>query len=298
MPSATLTHPIWKRFVRFVAEDGQELCGEPSEVELDVGLAIADKETVLIKVLDAKSALDLNAAFTGEVKKATQILSPLAPAEVGTIRCVGLNYTDHAAEMKLSLPKHPEIFMKPATCVHGPVEPLIIPHEAAGADPEVELAVVIKKDCKNVAVSTALGYVLGYMTSNDVTARTVQSRGSQWGYSKGFDQFAPMGPTIVSAESIPDPSMLLLKTTLDGKVMQDKPAKNMIFSVAEIVSYLSVGTTLKAGTVILTGTPSGIGHGHDPPLYLKDGSVLRVWISHGLGTLVNPIVQEGPVELK
>ena len=142
--------------------------------------------------------------------------------------------------MKLSLPKHPEIFMKPATCVHGPVDPLIIPHEAAGADPEVELAVVIKKDCKNVSPSKALDYVLGYMTANDVTARTVQSRGSQWGYSKGFDSFAPMGPTIVSAESIPDASVLSLKTTLDGKVMQDKPAKNMIFSVAEILSYLSV----------------------------------------------------------
>jgi 2-keto-4-pentenoate hydratase/2-oxohepta-3-ene-1,7-dioic acid hydratase in catechol pathway len=143
--------------------------------------------------------------------------------------------------MKLSLPKHPEIFVKPNTCVHGPVEPLTIPHEAAGqADPEVELAVVIKKDCKNVSVSKALDYVLGYMTSNGVTARIVQTRGSQWGYSKGFDQFAPMGPTIVSTESIPDPSILWLKTTLDGMVMQDKPAKNMIFSVADIVSYLSM----------------------------------------------------------
>lgn len=143
--------------------------------------------------------------------------------------------------MKLSIPKHPEIFFKPNTCVHGPVETLTVPHEAAGqADPEVELAVVIKKDCKNVSVGHALDYVLGYMTSNDVTARVVQTRGSQWGYSKGFDQFAPMGPTIVSAESIPDPSVLWLKTTLDGAVMQDKPAKNMIFSVAEIVSYLSV----------------------------------------------------------
>lgn len=143
--------------------------------------------------------------------------------------------------MKLSLPKHPEIFLKPNTCVHGPVETLIIPHEAAGqADPEVELAVVIKKDCKNVSVSNALDYVLGYMTSNDVTARVVQTRGSQWGYSKGFDQFAPMGPTIVSAESIPDPSVLWLKTTLDRMIMQYQPAKNMIFSVAEIVSHLSI----------------------------------------------------------
>ncbi|TVY71368.1 Fumarylacetoacetate hydrolase domain-containing protein 2-like protein [Lachnellula suecica] len=294
-----LIYPVWKRIVRFIAEDGQEYCGEPSDAELDVGLAMAENKSVLVKVLAGNSPLDLNTAFTGEEKTAKKILSPLTPSEVGTIRCVGLNYTDHAAEMKLTLPKHPEIFFKPNTCVHGPQEPLLIPHEAAGqADPEVELAVVIGKDCKNVSPGKALNYVLGYMTANDVTARIVQTRGSQWGYSKGFDQFAPMGPTLVSAERIPDPAVLCLKTTLDGKVMQDKPAKNMIFSVAEIVSYLSVGTTLKAGTVILTGTPSGIGHSYDPPIYLKDGSVLRVWISHGLGTLVNPIVQEGPVTLE
>jgi 2-keto-4-pentenoate hydratase/2-oxohepta-3-ene-1,7-dioic acid hydratase in catechol pathway len=143
--------------------------------------------------------------------------------------------------MKLSLPKHPEIFMKPNTCVHGPQEPLHIPHSAAQqSDPEVELAVVIGKDCKNVSPAKALNYVLGYMTANDVTARIIQGRGSQWGYSKGFDGFAPMGPALVSAEVLPDPAVLLLKTTLDGRVMQDKPAKNMIFSIPEIVSYLSV----------------------------------------------------------
>jgi 2-keto-4-pentenoate hydratase/2-oxohepta-3-ene-1,7-dioic acid hydratase in catechol pathway len=150
------------------------------------------------------------------------------------------------AEMKLELPKHPEIFMKPDTCVHGPLEPLIIPHEAVGqADPEVELAVVIGRECKNVSVTHALDYVLGYMTANDVTARAVQSRGSQWGYSKGFDGFAPMGPTLVSAHELPDPSVLHLKTVLNGKTMQDKPAKNMIFSVSEIVSYLSIVSTLE-----------------------------------------------------
>lgn len=141
--------------------------------------------------------------------------------------------------------------MKPATCVIGPMEPLTIPFEAARqADSEVELAVVIGRDCKNVSVDSALNYVLGYMTANDVTARIIQTRGSQWGYSKGFDGFAPMGPTIVSSKSIPDPSVLLLKTTLDGKVMQDKPSKNMIFSVPEIVSYLSVVSRLRSVTAL------------------------------------------------
>ena len=131
------------------------------------------------------------------------------------------------------------------------MEPLTIPFEAARqADSEVELAVVIGRDCKNVSVDSALNYVLGYMTANDVTARIIQTRGSQWGYSKGFDGFAPMGPTIVSSKSIPDPSVLLLKTTLDGKVMQDKPSKNMIFSVPEIVSYLSVVSRLRSVTAL------------------------------------------------
>ncbi|RDW69998.1 hypothetical protein BP5796_08395 [Coleophoma crateriformis] len=299
MSSQIPTQPIWKRFVRFVADDGQEYCGEPVEADIDVGIAMSDGHDVTINILDTSSGLSAAAKFTGETKKAKTILSPLTPAEVGTIRCIGLNYTDHAAEMKLALPKYPEIFFKPDTCVHGPMSSIIIPHQVAQeADPEVELAVVIGKDCRNVSPAKALDYVLGYMTANDITARIIQGRGSQWGYSKGFDGFAPMGPCLVSAQAIPDPSVLLLKTTLNGTVMQDQPARNMIFSVPEVISYLSMGTTLRKGTVILTGTPSGIGHSHNPPIYLADGCKLRVSISHGLGTLVNPVVQEGPIQLE
>ena len=114
--------------------------------------------------------------------------------------------------------------------------------------------------------------------------------GSQWGYSKGFDSFCPMGPCIVSTEAIPDVSVLELKTTLNGKMMQNAPGKNLIFGIATIVSFLSQGTMLRAGTVILTGTPAGIGHSHNPPLYLSDECKLRIWISYGLGTLVNSVV--------
>jgi 2-keto-4-pentenoate hydratase/2-oxohepta-3-ene-1,7-dioic acid hydratase in catechol pathway len=169
-----------------------------------------------------------------------QILTPITAREVGTVRCVGLNYTDHAAEMKLALPSHPEIFLKPDTCVHSPVSPLVLPSVAENqCDPEVELAVVIGKDCKNVTAENAMEYVLGYMTANDVTARKVQSRGSQWGYSKGFDNFAPMGPCLVSKEAIPDPSVMLLRTTLNGKVMQNGAAKNLIFSIPECIAHIS-----------------------------------------------------------
>ncbi len=142
--------------------------------------------------------------------------------------------------MKLSLPTHPEIFLKPDTCVQSPVAPLTLPRNTVDeCDPEVELAVVIGQTCKDVSPEDAMDYVLGYMTANDVTARKVQGRGSQWGYSKGFDGFCPMGPCLVPKRSIPNPSVLLLKTTLDGKVMQNGAAKNLIFSVAECVSHIS-----------------------------------------------------------
>lgn len=211
--------------------------------------------------------------------------------------------------MNLALPAHPEIFMKPDTCVHSPILPIVLPKNTSEeCDPEVELAIVIGKTCKDVSPEEAMDYVLGYMTANDVTARKIQGRGSQWGYSKGFDGFCPMGPCLVSTRSIPDPSVLLLKTTLNGKVMQNGAAKNLIFSVAECVSHISQvspsrifnerrlssiqGTTLRPGTVILTGTPAGIGHSYNPPIYLKKGADLKIWISHGLGTLVNEIQQD------
>jgi len=199
--------------------------------------------------------------------------------------------------MKMTLPKTPEVFFKPDTCLHSPSAPLHIPHIAQKPDLEVELAVVIGKDCKDVSSRTAMEYVLGYMTANDVTARDIQDRGSQWGYCKGFDEFAPMGPTLVSARAIPDPSVLLLKSRLNGRTMQNGAASNMIFTVAEIISYLSMGTTLRKGTIILTGTPCGIGHSYKPPIYLANGDSMKIWISHGLGTLTNPVVRDGPVEL-
>lgn len=173
-----------------------------------------------------------------------QILTPLTPQEIGTVRCVGLNYTDHAAEMKLVLPTHPEIFMKGENTIHSPTEPVTLPKSAPEqCDPEVELAIVIGKKCKDVTPAQAMEYVLGYMTANDMTARKIQGRGSQWGFSKGFDGFCPLGPCLVSKAAVPDPSVLLLKTTVDGKVTQNGAAKNMIFGVAECISLVSQVST-------------------------------------------------------
>jgi 2-keto-4-pentenoate hydratase/2-oxohepta-3-ene-1,7-dioic acid hydratase in catechol pathway len=150
---------------------------------------------------------------------------------------------------------------------------------------------VISKDCKNVDEATALDYVLGYTVANDVTARDVQARVSQWGFSKGYDGFCPLGPVIVRADAADfDVRNLKMTTTLNGEILQDGNSSEMIFSVEQIVSYLSQDTTLAAGTVIITGTPSGIGHSYKPPKYLGLGDDLKVSIGGGLGTLVNPIV--------
>ncbi|KAH6692256.1 hypothetical protein F5X68DRAFT_250458 [Plectosphaerella plurivora] len=281
--------PVWDRLVRFVSTDGRVLCGQPIDPDVDVGLALASGQPLEAQVLSGASALD-DADFTGEVAIIQKLLSPISASEVGTIRCIGMNYRDHAAELNLPIPKVPEVFMKPSNCLHNPSDPVILPQSASDAvDAEVELAVVIGRDCKDVAAEDALDYVLGYTVANDITARDVQSQILQWGYCKGYDGFCPLGPALVSARALPDPSVLALKTTLDGQTLQDGSASDMIFTVPEIIEYLSRDTTLPKGTVILTGTPSGIGHSYQPPRYMKEGSNLRISITPGLGTLTNAI---------
>lgn len=223
-----------------------------------------------------------------------KLLPPLNRKEMGTIRCIGLNFRKHAKEMNLDLPEHPTLFFKPASCLNASNAPLVIPHQATDlqADYEAELAVVIGRDARNVSVEDAMDYVLGYTCSNDVTARKHQFAGAQWGFGKGFDGFAPMGPCLVSTRIIPDPSVIELKTILNGDVMQEGKGDDMIFSVAEIVAYLSQGTTLEAGTVIMTGTPHGIGVSRNPPVFLAPGDDLRIVMSHGLGSLVNRVEYE------
>jgi 2-keto-4-pentenoate hydratase/2-oxohepta-3-ene-1,7-dioic acid hydratase in catechol pathway len=170
----------------------------------------------------------------------------------------------------------------------------VIPHQATDgqADYEAELAIIIGKPARNVSREHAMDYVLGFACSNDVTARVHQFNGAQWGFGKGFDGFAPLGPCVVSAASIPDAGGIELKTVLNGETMQSSLANDMIFSIPEIVAYLSQGTTLEAGTVIMTGTPHGIGVSKVPKVWLKPGDDLRIVMSHGLGSLVTPVEYE------
>ncbi|ETR99298.1 hypothetical protein M419DRAFT_86680 [Trichoderma reesei RUT C-30] len=290
--------PVWNRLIRFEDGHGQERYGEPIDKHLDIGIALHRGQDVYARILQTESALDLSAVLSEEVAQVKRVLSPLRPEEAGTIRCIGLNYREHAAEMKLPIPKTPTLFLKAPSTINHPSSTITTPHcpdsHDCHLDYEVELAVVIGKACKDVPEQDAMRYVLGYMTANDVTARTHQNEVSQWDRGKGFDGFAPIGPALVSARGIPDPAVLRLRTVLNGKVMQEGAASDMIFTVPKIVSFLSQGCTLQKGTIILTGTPCGIGVSRNPPVRLVEGDELFVTISHGLGTLTNPIAFKEP----
>jgi 2-keto-4-pentenoate hydratase/2-oxohepta-3-ene-1,7-dioic acid hydratase in catechol pathway len=253
---------------------------------------------VEVRKFTGSSVLDTGTQPTATTLTIKQLLPPLSKNEVGTIRCIGLNYRKHAKEMNLELPDHPTLFFKPSICLGTPNAPLIIPHQATDgqADYEAELAVIIGKAAKNVKKEEAMDYVLGYSCSNDVTARVHQFNGAQWGFGKGFDGFAPLGPCLVSAASIPKPWDIELRTVLNCEVVQYSLADDMIFSIPDIVAYLSQGTTLEPGTVIMTGTPHGIGVSKVPKVFLKPGDDLRIVMSHGMGSLVTPIEYEATPE--
>jgi 2,4-diketo-3-deoxy-L-fuconate hydrolase len=202
---------------------------------------------------------------------------------------IGLNYEDHAAETGADIPEKPIVFAKYANAVIGPGEAIRIPPITEQADYEAELAVVIGRTARNVSESEALDYVFGYTNANDVSSRDLQfSEGGQWTRSKSIDTFCPLGPYIATADEITDPQDLSIRCILNGEVMQDGTTSKMIFSVAELVSFLSQGMTLVPGDVIVTGTPPGVGSARDPQVWLKAGDEVSIEIE-GLGTLTNPV---------
>jgi 2-keto-4-pentenoate hydratase/2-oxohepta-3-ene-1,7-dioic acid hydratase in catechol pathway len=226
------------------------------------------------------------------VAEVQKLLAPLAPA---AIVCIGLNYRRHAAEGKAPIPKWPVVFMKTPTAVQNPGDPIYLPRQLASeqVDYECELAVVIGRTCKNVLREEALDYVLGYTCANDVSARDWQKEkgGSQWCRGKTFDTFCPLGPCLVTCDEIPNPNALAIKTILNGQVLQDWNTDDMIFDVPTLIEFLSGSTTLAAGTVILTGTPHGVGMARTPPLWLADGDEITIEIEK-IGSLTNPVRDE------
>jgi 2,4-diketo-3-deoxy-L-fuconate hydrolase len=204
-------------------------------------------------------------------------------AGVGKFICIGLNYSDHAAESGMAVPAEPVVFMKATSCIVGPNDDVELPRGSTKSDWEVELGVVIGRHAKYVSDEDALQYVAGYCVINDLSERAFQLEGTgQWVKGKSADTFGPIGPWLVTAEEIPNPQALRLWLEVDGHRYQDGTTATMVFGVAHLVSYLSQFMSLYPGDIISTGTPPGVGLGQKPPVYLKAGNVIRLGI-HGLG---------------
>src|SRR4051812_15454554 len=202
---------------------------------------------------------------------------------VGKVVCVGLNYSDHAAESGLPVPTEPVLFMKATSAICGPNDDVEIPRGSEKTDWEVELGVVIGTPAKYVGEVDALAHVAGYCVVNDVSERAFQiERGGQWDKGKGCDTFGPIGPWLVTTDEVPDPQNLHMWLEVDGRRYQDGSTRTMIFGVAHLVSYISQFMSLQPGDVISTGTPPGVGLGQKPPVYLRAGQTMRLGIE-GLG---------------
>ncbi|GKT74919.1 fumarylacetoacetate hydrolase [Colletotrichum tofieldiae] len=266
-----------KGLVRFVPRSDPDkiFIGEPESDSVDVGIAVRNGEEVKVAVWSGSSVLKPGSK-TDQRAVIDRVLSPVSAEEVGTIRCIGLN---------------------PSTALGDPwpaptVLPLLTQADDCG-DYESELAVVLGKTAKNVSEADAMDYVLGYTACNDVSSRTYQLNQSQWCFAKGFDGSCPLGPTLVSKDIIPDPAKLQMRGLRNGEVLQESGIDDLIFSIPKIISFLSQSTTLPAGTVIITGTPAGVGLGRKPKVTLKDGDEFNVEILPHIGTLVNVFQNEG-----
>jgi 2-keto-4-pentenoate hydratase/2-oxohepta-3-ene-1,7-dioic acid hydratase in catechol pathway len=231
-------------------------------------------------------------AVTRSPAQIEKLLAPIAPTG---ILGIGLNYRRHAEETKAKIPDHPILFMKGINAAQHPGDPIVIPRHLPSeeVDYECELAIVIGRPARNVPRERAIDHVLGYTCANDVSARDWQIRkgGGQWCRGKTFDTFAPLGPRLVTPDEIPNPNALRIATVLNDERVQDWTTADMIFDVPMLIEFLSGSTTLAAGTVILTGTPHGVGMARTPPRWLKAGDVVTVEIE-GIGRLTNPVQME------
>jgi acylpyruvate hydrolase len=228
------------------------------------------------------------AADTGTLLRGARLLAPVT--RPSKLICVGLNYRDHAAESNMQVPKQPVLFAKFPNAITGPYDPILHPGAdlTSKLDWEVELGAVIGRTCRRVSEADALDYVAGYTIINDVSARDLQMFDGQWIKGKTCDSFAPMGPWLVTADEIPDPQKLPLTLSVNGQVRQSGATADMIFSVAYLVSFLSRLMTLEPGDVIATGTPSGVGMGRNPQVWLQVGDVVRAEVG-AIGAIENRV---------
>jgi len=262
------------KIMRFLDPDGQVRYGQP-----------IDERTAHAIEGDVFGTLTVTDQTVGVTKR-------LPPVDPPNVYAIGLNYRKHAEESGMDLPPAPVIFIKATTAVTAASMPIVLPASAPDqVDYECELAIVIGRQARNVSEDGALDYVLGYTCGNDVSARDCQIKlDVQWARAKSFDTFCPLGPVIVTPDEL-DGDNCGIRTILNGQVMQDSNTNDLIFDCRQLVSYLSHQFTLLPGTVIMTGTPSGVGFARKPPVFPKEGDEVTIEID-GIGTLTNPVVRE------
>lgn len=265
--------------------------GEPGQEKpglLDADGIVRDLSTLIDDIAPAT----LDAATLARLCAVDPTTLPVVPAGrlgvpvagIGKIVAIGLNYVDHAKEANLPIPAEPLVFLKATSALSGPDDPVVLPPGAVKGDWEVELGLVIGRRASHVDEASALDHVAGYCVANDVSERSYQfERGGSWDKGKGCDSFGPVGPWLVTTDEVPDPQALALRLDVNGQRMQDGHTGNMIFSCAQLVSYVSRFMTLEPGDLIITGTPAGVGLGHKPdPRFLRPGDVMTLGIA-GLG---------------
>lgn len=262
-------------------------------ISYDGGFGRIEGETVVPMGNDLVEYLSTGQHRDGSPQPLAEVRLRAPVPRPGKVICIGLNYRDHAAESGMPIPDRPVLFPKYANSVIGPDDPVVAPPEAGQLDYEAELGVVIGRRCSRVGTDEAESYVAGYLCANDVSSRSLQFATGQWMLGKAIDTFCPLGPWLVTPDEVGDVQDLAISCTVNGEVRQDSNTKEMIFSVRELISFISATLTMEPGDVIITGTPSGVGQGFDPPRFVQPGDVMRVEIER-LGVLENRITALSP----
>ena len=278
------------KLVSFSTAGGRVRPGSLIEgTNLVVDLTAAGFADTLAALSSGFTSVGKPAAYPGYRLNEVRLHAPLPnPPRVFAI---GLNYSEHAIESKLALPKSPVVFFKMSTAIVGPGENIVLPSNSTQMDYEAELAFVIGKGGYRIPASAWREHVYGYTIVNDVSARDVQASTSQWSLAKSFPTFCPMGPSIVTIAELADPHELAIGLSIDGEALQNSNTRELVFRIPELVEYISSITPLLPGDVVSTGTPSGVGMGRTPQRWLKAGDSVIVTVD-GLGSLTNPVVAE------
>lgn len=254
-----------------------------------VATADGSRYAAIIEGLAVEARIEPRGVVLGDVLGPSGSLSRRPVVSPTKIVGVGLNYSTHANEAGADVPSSPLTFAKYPSSVVDDGEPIRVPSEVNQLDYEAELGVVIGWSARDVSVSSALDFVLGYTCVNDVSARDIHLPEGQWTRGKSFDTFCPVGPHIVTADEIPDPQNLRISSRVDGVIRQNDTTANMVFAVDELVAFISRDTTLNPGDLICTGTPAGVAFGENPPRWLQPGSLVTIDIE-SIGTLENPVL--------